>query len=407
MRPSTSLFKTIRQVDGYDVAMNRLQLQRRCVGYTALIAAAFVLADAQKNAAQTTVPPAASLDVQVPAAPIPVKIEGRSHLAYELHLTNYRTVELSLSRLDVMDANRHLLASYEGNDLSAQMTRVGARAGQSDGLTIGPGMSAILFLWLTLEDKVPETIHHRISYDLTGSTKDGNQSATIEAAPVRVGNNSAVVLGPPLRGGPWTALYGPSIPRGHRRTLFAIEGRARIPARFAIDWVKLGPDGRPYHGDRSVPQNYYGYGADVLAVDDGVVASVVDRYPEPTVPITLENESGNFLAFDLGAGRFALYEHLQPGSIRVKLGDRVRGGQALARVGASGSVFSGPHLHFHVSDGTTPLGAEGLPFVFRRFEVLGAFSPNDFFDDGKPWRVSGTPALRQMEMPAPNSVLRF
>jgi len=381
--------------------------QRRRRGVcTALIASLVILADARKNAAQVAVPATASLDVQVPYPPTPVTIDGRSHLAYELRLTNYRTVDLSLSGIEIMDANRHLVASYEGIALAAHMTRVGTRPAPSADLMIGPGMSAVVFLWLTLDGGPPEILRHRLSYDLAASTAGGNQSATLEALPLPVPRDAAVVLGAPLRSGPWSALYDPSNPRGHRRALVAIDGRARIPARFAIDWVKLGDDGRPFHDDRSIARNHYGYGEDVLAVADGVVASAVDRYPEPTVPITLENESGNFLAIDLGAGRFALYEHLQPGSVRVKVGDRVLAGQQLARVGASGSVFSGPHLHFHLADASSPLGAEGLPFVFRGFEVLGAFAPDDVFDHGRT-RPVATPMMRQLEMPAPNSVLRF
>jgi murein DD-endopeptidase MepM/ murein hydrolase activator NlpD len=60
---------------------------------------------------------------------------------------------------------------------------------------------------------------------------------------------------------------------------------------------------------------------------------------------------------------------MQPGSVRVKPGDRVRRGQVLGLVGNTG-VSSEPHLHFHVMDGPggpSHLAADGVPFVFDRF----------------------------------------
>ena len=56
----------------------------------------------------------------------------------------------------------------------------------------------------------------------------------------------------------------------------------------------------------------------------------------------------------------------------VKVGDQVTSGQVIARVGSSGSVSAGPHLHFHVSDGHSLLGAEGVPFVIREFQLRGS-----------------------------------
>jgi Peptidase family M23 len=386
--------------------MNHGTLRRRRAGYSVRIAALVFLASVSKHAAQVVVPATASLDVHIPFLPTPVTIAGRSQLVYELRITNFRTVDVTLSRIEIIDAKRDLLARYEGSDLDARMTRIGTQPGRSDERIIGPGTSVVVFLWLPLDGDVPESVRHRLAYHLAGAT-DGNPPAAVEAAPINVRSGRAVALDAPLRDGPWVAIYNPLAARGHRRVLFAIDGRARIPARFAIDWVRLGDDGRPYHGDRSLSQNHYAYGADVLAVADGLVASVVDRYPEPTVPITLDNEAGNLIAIDLGGDRYAFYEHLQPGSIRVKVGDRVRRGQQLARVGASGSVFSGPHLHFHVSDANSPLASEGLPFMFRRFEVLGELNPDQAFGNGQPWRASGTRTRREMEMPAANSVVRF
>src|SRR3546814_7386768 len=79
----------------------------------------------------------------------------------------------------------------------------------------------------------------------------------------------------------------------------------------------------------------------------------------PPVPYTTLFRSGNACALDLGDGRHAFYEHLKPGSIRVVPGQRVRRGEVIAELGFTGDS-TGPHLHFHVADAPSPLGAEGL-----------------------------------------------
>ena len=79
----------------------------------------------------------------------------------------------------------------------------------------------------------------------------------------------------------------------------------------------------------------------------------------PAVPITLETVAGNTITLDLG-GQFAYYMHLQPGSLRVKAGDRVQRGQVLARVGASGDARE-PHLHFEVTTSSKILAGGVCP----------------------------------------------
>jgi murein DD-endopeptidase MepM/ murein hydrolase activator NlpD len=101
---------------------------------------------------------------------------------------------------------------------------------------------------------------------------------------------------------------------------------------------------------------------------------------------------------NLGGGRYAFYGHLQPKRLRVKVGQKVRKGQLLGFLGNSGNSDA-PHLHFHISDGVSTLGAEGLPFVFESFEVLGAttFDPQN--------KAAGE--KRQQEIPLENAVVRF
>ena len=58
--------------------------------------------------------------------------------------------------------------------------------------------------------------------------------------------------------------------------------------------------------------------------------------------------------------------HLQPGSLRVKAGDRVRRGQVLARIGSTGDARE-PHLHFEVTTSSKLGSGEGVPYLIDRY----------------------------------------
>jgi len=64
---------------------------------------------------------------------------------------------------------------------------------------------------------------------------------------------------------------------------------------------------------------------------------------------------------------------LLPGSLRVKTGDRVRRGQVMARIGASGDA-RGPHLHFQLTTTVSRdlIAGEGLPYLIDRYRVKSA-----------------------------------
>jgi murein DD-endopeptidase MepM/ murein hydrolase activator NlpD len=148
------------------------------------------------------------------------------------------------------------------------------------------------------------------------------------------------------------------------------------PQRFAIDWFQLKTADSRFTGDSKDNRNYRAYGAEVLAVADATVARIKDGIPENTPGedpdgafITDDAELGNYIILDLGGGNSCLYAHLQPGTLRVKAGDRVKRGQTLGLLGNSGSSTE-PHLHFQVMNGTSLLDPEGIPYLIDSFELL-------------------------------------
>ena len=132
---------------------------------------------------------------------------------------------------------------------------------------------------------------------------------------------------------------------------------------------------------------------EVMAVGNGVVVEVGDKFPESLMndPSTflimnelgtfndqrfkelraklepeigfLNSFVGNYIVIDHENGEFSTYAHLSEGSIRVKTGDRVVKGDAIAAVGNTGHS-SLPHLHFQLMDSKDFLTANGLPVMF-------------------------------------------
>ena len=109
----------------------------------------------------------------------------------------------------------------------------------------------------------------------------------------------------------------------------------------------------------------------VILVKDGIPENIPGHFGEGSLAVVMSSETlaGNTIALDLGGNQFAHYDHLQPGSLRVKVGQRVRRGQVLALIGNSGSSFE-PHLHFELTTDARTLYGEGLPYTLDQYHGL-------------------------------------
>ncbi len=341
------------------------------------------------------------LSVVVPIPPRAFKADGKMHLVYELHVVNMFQWSCTLTGVEIVsnDSAHRSLAKFAGSALEGMIERPGQTVPQKSKLE--PGTQAVVFLWVTLDraEDVPQMVRHQLRAKLGSYAEE----LTVETAPLAVGSGVAVIA-PPLKGDHWASANGPSNISVHRRALIPIDGRAVIAQRFAIDWVRIGNDGNTHHGDPLDNKNYYAYGSEALAVADGIITEVKDGIPANVPnsragPITLENVGGNHVVLDIGNGNYAFYAHLQANSIRVKPGDKVRRGQVLGLVGNTGNS-SEPHLHFHIANADSPLGAEGLPYAFPSFEIEGR---------GQGWKPTEAkgPEKHIMEMPLQNVVVRF
>lgn len=365
------------------------------------------------SAASAQHPPfqAIPVDLAVPMPPTPVRAEGSTHLLYELHVTNFGRQELTLERLDVIAPNAVIVRTYADSSLQSILTRTGIQV--ADRRVIGPGLRAVIFIDVAMPDSqpYPKSLVHRLTFSPVSAPDAGVQSV-VQGGEVRPASATGA-LGPPVEGSGWIALHALSNNSGHRRTIITLDGEARISQRFAIDWSRVADDGQVFHGDPANNANWVPYGADVLAVADGVVVDLQDNIPEnnPTsttraVPIDLQTVGGNYIVLNIGVGRFVFYAHLKPGSLCVAVGQRVRRGQVIGRIGNSGQADA-PHLHIHIMNRASPLASEGLPLIFERFELMGHVQSLQVLTDGTGWRPTAPPELRRREMPVENAVVGF
>jgi Peptidase family M23 len=314
------------------------------------------------------------LEMRVPFEPTAFPSGPHVYLMYELHLTNFMPMPVSLSRIEVLDADAgtsKTIATFETAQLETMLQPLGGKAlsDPKDRLVITDGQSAIAFMSIVLDrgSHIPDSLFHRVS------TADLEEQGAV----ISTHHTELHVLGPPVDGADWVADDGPSNDQDnhHRRGVVIFDGQPVDLRRYAIDWKQVKVGGS-FSGDARDVRSYYSYGKAVLAVADGRVVTARDGLPDnipghgdafhPAVPITLETVAGNTITLDLGGGQFAYYMHLQPGSLRVKTGDRVRRGQVLARVGASGDARE-PHLHFEVTTSSEPLAGEGVPYLIDQY----------------------------------------
>ncbi|MFG2333646.1 M23 family metallopeptidase [Streptomyces sp. NPDC048604] len=185
---------------------------------------------------------------------------------------------------------------------------------------------------------------------------------------------------PPVTGR-WSALNSPADRTPSHGThqygqTYAIDVVAESDERPRPEFAAFWPVMRP-------SRDFPAFGAPLLAVADGTVVRAEDgqrdhlsRNSLPAVLYLMLVEAavramsgarrvtGNHLVLDLGDGTFAMYAHLEQGSLAVRPGDRVTAGQELARCGNSGNSTE-PHVHFQLMDGPDLDTARGVPFTWR------------------------------------------
>ena len=87
---------------------------------------------------------------------------------------------------------------------------------------------------------------------------------------------------------------------------------------------------------------------------------------------------------------------MRQGSLTVKVGDAVKAGAPIAKLGNTGPS-EGPHLHFGLLNKPDPIAGRSLPFIFDSFTLGGAVD----FDTSKGDRLVIRPDARQVRAAYP------
>jgi len=316
-----------------------------------------------------------------PVRPV-VATDGERHLAYELVLTNNSTSSALVQRINRSDGKRKL-AAVTGGVIGHMLKPFGSAKTTN---VLGPGQSGYLLLDLALPRaaKLPGRIEHQ--FVVSSDPNPGTFATRYRTGSIRVLSKPAIEVAAPLRGAGWTVNNGCCTDfTSHRAAILPVNGGLHNSERYAIDFMKLQADGRLVSGPWEDLSSYGFFGDPIVSATRGKVVRVVKNIPEtqPTInlpPAHAATAGGNYIVVRLARKRYAFYAHMQPGSARVKVGQKVRVGQVIGLLGNSGNS-NAPHLHFHMMDGPDPLASNGLPYVFKRFGVEGRLlNFGDLFD---------------------------
>ena len=151
----------------------------------------------------------------------------------------------------------------------------------------------------------------------------------------------------------------------------------RIGNDFALDLRGLDDNYAEQNSQANENAASNGWGREIVAPAAGTVTYARNDVPDNVHPGSAPDMShystlhdpvmaryGNCVVIDHGGSECSLMAHMQLGSVKVKVGDRVVQGQAIGKLGNSGDAF-GPHRHYQLQSGPTPYAGQSLPFKFQ------------------------------------------
>ena len=363
------------------------------------------------------------VSASVISRPTPVKgTDGRYHLAYELLLTNLAPRRTRIDRIEVTSPRTHkVLLSLAGRPLAADMNPIGSSPGVPAGTTMAGSTQWVVWLDVQVPSlaDVPATLVQRAAGAILAvrGAKAFRFDDVVDRVPVR--QTAPVVLSPPVGAGVWYASEGCCRDdTHHRRGLIAVNGQLMVPQRFAIDWFKLDARHRAWVGNPHKLTSYLSFRQPVYAAAGGVVVGLQNglpdnRPPEPPPIPPIADTVGNHIVIKVAPGVYLLYAHLHNGSLLVHVGEHVRAGQMLARIGNSGNSTT-PHLHFQIMTRPTFFPTNSRPYVFSHFDLIGQITKR-IWDDNIGLQPTGVlpfvpahrPGSRVDELPLDRNVVRF
>jgi hypothetical protein len=268
--------------------------------------------------------------------------DGKVHLAYELLITNAAALPVRIERLQALDSvAKTVLSTKSGAALQRDITPVsgprGAEgttnpSGDRRSITLAPSEMWIAWMDVSVAGQadVPVRLDHRIFGALIRPDKAPAVPFDVVGADVETSTQPAQVLSAPVRGGIWYMSEGCCTDdTHHRRGLVPINGQLMVAQRFAIDFYRLDEQHRTWLGNPKKLISYLSYQQPIIAAAAGTVVHALDGLPNnpalpkpPPIP-PIEETVGNHVIVEIGPNTYVLYAHMDPGSVRVRVGQHV------------------------------------------------------------------------------------
>jgi Peptidase family M23 len=329
--------------------------------------------------------------------------DGRTHVEYDLLVTNVFDGAVTVTTLEITNEAGKVIGHIDGRELAqATQTLIDGKPARA----IPPSGSVAIEVDLVLPaGMLPTRLSHRLVYDFAQGDPLASLigSREVVGVEVAVSKSEPVAIIAPLTGPGWVAFNGCCVPNIHRNVRVAAGTRIATPETFAIDWIQVEGD-KFFEGDGKANKQFPYFGAEVRSVADGEVVAVRDGMPEGQpfmAPKTVKapgDYAGNHVIVRIRPDVYALYAHLQQGKIAVKLGDKVKAGARIGKLGNSGNS-SAPHLHFGLLDRPDPLTGNSLPFVIDHFDLTGKVEAGEENQERRTLMV--TPASGKVEAAYP------
>jgi hypothetical protein len=168
--------------------------------------------------------------------------------------------------------------------------------------------------------------------------------------------------------GTWRVLWGGDDKEHNLLAAFDADRRFGTHLVLEVDGARVPPG-------KTAAHDYYAFGAPVLAPAAGLVARVSDDTPDTWPAPAPEGAPlyGNQVVIEVAEGEYVLLGHLMAGSVAVAVGQRVAAGDAVGRVGASGTLRAtqGPHVAVHLQTTPDERWGEAIPWSFHGYETDG------------------------------------
>lgn len=399
------------------IAWGRLVLFAIAALLIVLLLSAFKLGISSSLSAAAADPPVSQTTTAIVVSainqPLPVLgSDGKKHLEYDLVSTNVFPFPVTLTLIEVTTVDDQQLLRLAGDALKA-MTQPLLTPTPTDQIPAS-GAVATLIDVIVPPGEIPQRVTHRITYDFAPNTPDHIKaligSRQIRGPELVVNPLQAIAIASPLSGDGWFSASGccDDASSPHRFSRLVVNGTRYVkPEIFAIDWLRLRGN-RYFSGDGTRNNQYFNFGAEVSSVAEGTVVSLRDGMPEETPNQPPKNVKqpadfvGNYVVVQIRPSVWATYAHLQTGSIKVRVGDQVKTGQPIGRLGNTGNSTA-PHLHFQLADGPDNTTSNSLPFVIDRYRFVGLGTP----DSPDTIRVEGKPRSERRTHPLIDTVTDF